>query len=78
MSKILVSNLHPNTEIADLASMFQTFGPVEAVRIHLAGLKPRFATIEMSYEFQAYKAVRQLNGSDFGGLPLEVDFLGMP
>ena len=67
-----------SASMAYLAAMFEDFGPVEAIRIFVAGVKPMFAIVEMPFEESADLAIRALNGKKVDGQPVEVVELGVP
>ncbi len=73
--KIFVANFPYRTSVEELEALFSQHGEVLDAKIATdreTGRSRGFGFIEMSNEEQAREAIRQLNGSDFGGRPLAV------
>lgn len=72
MTKIVVFNFPASTTIAQIAELFVKYGDVTMVRLRR---RPRrmYCIVEMPNDFDAEKAIRELNGRDWGGQPLQVE-----
>ena len=76
MTNIYVGNLlHSSTE-TELRNLFAVHGTVENVNIisdRETGRSRGFAFVEMANWDEARKAMAALNGSEFGGRPLNIN-----
>jgi RNA recognition motif-containing protein len=76
MTNVFVGNLASNRTPDELRTLFQTYGPVEAVKI-MTDPETRysrgFAFVEMTNDVEAKKAISDLNGVNLGGKPIRVE-----
>lgn len=75
MKNIFVGNLGFGATAESIRSLFQSYGPVEGVRLETdrdTGVPRGFAFVEMVSEADADRAIAQLNGVDFTGSALKV------
>lgn len=70
-SKLYVGNLVYSTGFREVKDLFGKYGQVGYVKI-IEG--KGFGFVEMASEEDAIKAKEALNGTDFGGRKLKVDF----
>lgn len=70
-SKLYVGNLVYSTGFREVKDLFAKYGQVGYVKI-IEG--KGFGFVEMASEEDAIKAKEALNGTDFGGRKLKVDF----
>jgi RNA recognition motif-containing protein len=76
MTSVFVGNLTSNRTPDELRKLFQTYGPVEGVKI-MTDPRTRysrgFAFVEMSNALDAEKAISQLNGVILWDKPIRVE-----
>jgi RNA recognition motif-containing protein len=76
MTNVFVGNLASNRTIDELRTLFQTYGSVEGVEI-MTDPETRysrgFAFVEMTNDFEAKKAISDLNGMILWGKPIRVE-----
>jgi RNA recognition motif-containing protein len=76
MTNVFVGNLASNRTPDELRALFQTYGPVEGVKI-MTDPETRysrgFAFVEMTYDLEAQKAISHLNGMILWGQPIRVE-----
>lgn len=72
MTKIVVFNFASNTTIAQIAALFVKYGDVTLVRMRWRPRR-RYCIVQMPNDFDAEKAIRELDGRDWGGQPLQVE-----
>ncbi len=73
---IYVGNLSFDTREDELRTMFETFGPVQSVRIisdQFTGRSRGFGFVEMEAREQGVQAIQDLDSKDLGGRPLKVN-----
>lgn len=76
MKKLFVGNLPADTNEKDLCAVFSEFGTVRSSRLVkdvFSGQCKGFGFIEMEGH-EARAAIANLNGKDFHGKPMKVDF----
>lgn len=76
-NKLFVRNLSYNTEDGDLNQLFSQFGNVTSAKVAVhrdTGKKRGFGFVEMGSEQSAAAAIRELEGTDFGGRTIYVAF----
>ncbi len=76
MKKLFVGNLPPTTKEQDLLDVFAEFGTVRSSKLIkdvFSGNCKGFAFLEMEGH-EARAAIAGLNGRDFNGKPLKVNF----
>ena len=76
MKKLFIGNLPANTNEKDLETMFSKFGTVRSSKIVMdvfSGQCKGFGFIEMEGH-EARAAIAGLNGKDFNGKPMKVNF----
>ncbi|MBT8061392.1 MAG: RNA-binding protein [Gammaproteobacteria bacterium] len=76
MKKLFIGNLPPSTSEKDLQDLFAEFGTVRSTRLVtdvFSGQCKGFGFIEMEGH-EARAAIAGLNGKDFNGNPLKVNF----
>ena len=74
--EIYVGNLPWSTSDQDLSDAFSSFGNVEKASIitdRNSGRSKGFGFVTMNDADEANKAIEAMNGSDFGGRPLQVN-----
>jgi RNA recognition motif-containing protein len=76
MTKVFVGNLASNRAPDELRALFQTYGPVEVVKI-MTDPETRysrgFAFVEMTNDLEARKAISHLNGMILWGQSIRVE-----
>ena len=76
MTNVFVGNLGSNRTPDELRALFQTYGPVERVKI-MTNPETRysrgFAFVEMTNDGEAKKAISHLNGATVWGKPIRVE-----
>jgi hypothetical protein len=78
MATIFMYPLDDSASTAFIAAKFEEFGQVQAVRVFIAGLTPKFALVEMPCERSADRAVRAMNRKKVGRVLVDVAVLGVP
>ena len=76
MKKLFIGNLPPSTNEKDLQALFSEFGKVRSFKLVtdvFSGQCKGFGFIEMEGH-EARAAIAGLNGKDFQGKPLKVNF----
>jgi RNA recognition motif-containing protein len=76
VKKLYIGNLPYRATETEIRELFEAFGPVEAVTLvtdRSTGRPRGFGFVEME-ESGANSAISSLNGTDFGGRNLRVDF----
>ncbi len=76
MKKLFIGNLAPTTSEQDLESLFSEFGKVRSLKLIsdvFSGQCKGFGFIEMEGH-EARAAIAGLNGKDFNGKPIKVNF----
>lgn len=76
MKKLFIGNLPPITTEEDIKALFSQFGTVRSSKLvadPLSGKCKGFGFIEMEGH-EARAAIAGLNGKDFNGMPLKVNF----
>ena len=76
MKKIFVGNLSPNTTESEVQELFAQFGTVRSLKLAadvFTGKCKGFGFIEMEGH-EARAAIAGLNGAEFGGKLLKVNF----
>ena len=76
MKKIFVGNLSPSAKEKELGELFAQYGRVRSIKLVTDVFSNQckgFGFIEMEGH-EARAAVAALNGKDFGGKPLRVNF----
>ena len=76
MKKLFIGNLSANTNEQDIQNLFSEFGKVRSCKLVtdvFSGQCKGFAFIEMEGH-EARAAIAGLNGRDFHGKPLKVNF----
>lgn len=76
MKKLFIGNLHANTKTEELEALFSEFGKVRSSKLVVdvfSGQCKGFGFIEMEGH-EARAAIAGLNGKDFNGKPLKVNF----
>lgn len=76
LKKLFVGNLCASTNLEDLEALFSEFGRVRASRLVtdvFSGQCKGFGFIEMEGH-EARAAIAGLNGKDFNGKPIKVNF----
>lgn len=76
MKKLFVGNLHPAVNEKDLSSLFSAYGRVRSIRLVMDVFSNEckgFGFIEMEGH-EARAAIAGLDGKDFSGKPLKVNF----
>ena len=75
MTNVFIGNLASNRTPDELRALFQTYGPVEGVKI-MTDPETRysrgFAFVEMTNDLEAKKAISHLNGMILWGQPIRV------
>ena len=76
MTNLFIGNLASNRTPDDLRRVFQTYGPVEKVEI-MTDPETRysrgFASVEMTSDLEAEKAISHLNGVTLWGRSIRVE-----
>jgi RNA recognition motif-containing protein len=76
VTNLFVGNLASNRTTDELRTLFKTYGSVEGVEI-MTDPETRysrgFAFVEMTNDFEAKKAISDLNGMILGGKPIRVE-----
>jgi RNA recognition motif-containing protein len=73
---IYVGNLSFDTKEDELRSLFETFGPVQSVRIisdQFTGRSRGFGFVEMETREQGVQAIHDLDAKEVGGRPLKIN-----
>ncbi len=76
MKKLFIGNLAPTTKEQELETLFSEFGKVRSLKLVtdvFSGQCKGFGFIEMEGH-EARAAIAGLNGKDFNGKPLKVNF----
>lgn len=76
MKKLFIGNLAPTTSEQDLENLFSEFGKVRSLKLIsdvFSGQCKGFGFIEMEGH-EARAAIAGLNGKDFNGKPIKVNF----
>lgn len=76
MKKLFIGNLAPSTSEKDLQDLFAEFGKVRSLKLVtdvFSGQCKGFGFIEMEGH-EARAAIAGLNGKDFNGKPIKVNF----
>ncbi len=76
MKKIFVGNLPSSTNESEVTELFSQYGKVRSIKLAadvFSGLCKGFGFIEMEGH-EARAAISALNGKDFSGKPLRVNF----
>lgn len=76
MKKLFVGNLPPTTKEQELEDLFSEFGKVRSLKLVtdvFSGQCKGFGFIEMEGH-EARAAIAGLNGKDFNGKPIKVNF----
>jgi RNA recognition motif-containing protein len=76
MTNVFVGNLGSNRTPDELRALFQTYGPVEDVKIMIdpeTRYSRGFAFVEMTNDLEAKKAISHLNGVMVEGKPIRVE-----
>ena len=76
MKKLFVGNLHPTASEKELSDLFSAYGRVRSIRLVMDVFSNQckgFGFVEMEGH-EARAAIAGLNGKDFLGKPLRVDF----
>ena len=76
MKKLFVGNLPPSTSENDILTLFSQFGRVRSSKLVMdifSGKCKGFGFIEMEGH-EARAAIAGLNGKDFNGKPMKVNF----
>ncbi|MFZ8932934.1 MAG: RNA recognition motif domain-containing protein [Bacteriovoracaceae bacterium] len=76
-SKLYVGNISFNTSEEDLNTLFGEFGEVSSARIitdRETGRSRGFGFVEMSNNDEAQAAIDSLDGKEFGGRNLRINF----
>ncbi|MCL4152621.1 UNVERIFIED_CONTAM: hypothetical protein GTU68_062350 [Idotea baltica] len=66
-TKIFVGNLHKDTKVEDLRSLFETYG-----RVVEADILTNYAFLHMDTESNSQEAIRNLDGYELNGLRIRV------
>jgi len=74
-SKLYIGNLSYSVTNEELEELFSNYGEVKEIKI-IEG--KGFAFVELASQAEAEKAKGELNGSDFKGRTLKVDFARPP
>lgn len=72
---IFIGNLPFTTSEDDIRTLFTEYGSVESVALvteQESGRSRGFGFVRIAAGGRAIAAIRELNGSDFGGRPIEV------
>lgn len=76
MTNVFVGNLASNRTPDELRALFQTYGPVEGVKI-MTDSETRysrgFAIVKMTNDVEAKKAISHLNGATVWGKAIRVE-----
>ena len=76
MTNVFIGNLASNRTPDELRALFQTYGPVEGVKI-MTDPETRysrgFAFVEMTNDGEAKRAITRLNGATVWGKPIRVE-----
>lgn len=76
MKKIFVGNLSPSVQEKELVELFSQYGRVRSIKLAtdiFSNQCKGFGFIEMEGH-EAHAAIAALNGKDFSGKPLRVNF----
>jgi RNA recognition motif-containing protein len=76
LKKLFIGNLPPSTNEKDLQTLFSEFGRIRSIKLVtdvFSGQCKGFGFIEMEGH-EARAAIAGLNGKDFNGKPLKVNF----
>eukprot|EP00124_Ichthyophonus_hoferi_P004313 Ihof_evm3s460 gene=Ihof_evmTU3s460 len=73
-TKILVENLHPNVNDADMKELFSQMGPLKKAAVHYNSQARSLGTAEITFNRpeDAARAVREYNGLTLDGRPMKL------
>lgn len=74
---LIATNIHEEAQEEDLYDIFADYGDVTYIQVPLdrrTGYVKGYAVLEYSLESEAKKAIDALNGSDFFGRKIKVDW----
>ncbi|KAI9014138.1 RNA binding motif protein 39b [Hyaloraphidium curvatum] len=77
VSRLYIGNVHFNLTEVDIRQVFEPFGPVESVSLHLEtdGRSKGYAFVQFKHTDDARKALEQMNGFELAGRQLKVEYV---
>eukprot|EP00123_Amoebidium_parasiticum_P016490 comp23454_c0_seq1/m.39158 comp23454_c0_seq1/g.39158 ORF comp23454_c0_seq1/g.39158 comp23454_c0_seq1/m.39158 type:complete len:269 (-) comp23454_c0_seq1:195-1001(-) len=76
-TKLLIANLHPRVDDADLRELFGTLGPLVRVAVQYSARGQSLGTAEVvfAYPERAFQAYREYNGLTLDGRPMKLNLV---